>query len=200
MLKILECVDPAYKPYTAVRFYTGIKSGEIDGLKWSDYKDKLFSTPKISINKTLVYGIEGETKTKKSNRIIDCLIPVVEAIDEQRKINGGNEYIFCKDDGALMNPDHFREVIWKKALNSAEIEYRPPIQTRHTFATMMITAGEDVGWVQKMLGHSSLQMIFNHYYSWIPQKTRSDGTAFMNNIQKNKDDEKIINIFGKMAQ
>jgi hypothetical protein len=30
-----------------------------------------------------------------------------------------------------------------------------------------------------MLGHSSLQMIFTKYYSWIPKKTRNDGAAFM---------------------
>jgi integrase len=37
-----------------------------------------------------------------------------------------------------------------------------------------------------MLGHSSLQMIFQRYYSWIPQKTRSDGQAFRNLIARDK--------------
>ena len=45
-----------------------------------------------------------------------------------------------------MTPDHFREVVWKLALKRAELPYRPPIQTRHTFATMMIDVGEDIGW------------------------------------------------------
>lgn len=49
---------------------------------------------------------------------------------------------------------------------------------RHTFATMMITAGEDLGWVKSMMGHSSLQMIMTRYFAWIPNKTRSDGSAF----------------------
>jgi len=43
----------------------------------------------------------------------------------------------------------------------------------------MISAGEDVGWVQNMLGHSSLQMIFQRYYAWVPRQTRSDGQAFL---------------------
>jgi site-specific recombinase XerD len=46
---------------------------------------------------------------------------------------------------------------------------------------MMIDAGEDIGWVQKMLGHSSLQMIYTKYYSWIKRETRNDGAAFMRN-------------------
>ena len=69
-----------------------------------------------------------------------------------------------------MNPDHYRDVVWKKALEKAGLEYRPPMQTRHTFATMMLSSGEDIGWVQNMMGHSSLQMIFTRYYAWIPEK------------------------------
>ncbi|MGA7826639.1 MAG: hypothetical protein WCA04_03205 [Geobacteraceae bacterium] len=53
------------------------------------------------------------------------------------------------------------------------------MQTRHTFATLMLSEGENIGWVQNMLGHGSLQMIFTKYYSWIPRKTRNDGAAFM---------------------
>ena len=46
----------------------------------------------------------------------------------------------------------------------------------------MLSAGEDIGWVQNMLGHSSLQMIFTRYYACIPKKTRRDGSAFMETI------------------
>jgi integrase len=105
-----------------------------------------------------------------------------------------------------MNPDHFRDVVWKSALKNAGLEYRPPIQTRHTFATMMLSEGEDIGWVQKMLGHSSLQMIFTRYYAWMPRKTRRDGSAFMDSIRKKSVQEdskpieksgKVIPLFGK---
>jgi integrase len=44
-----------------------------------------------------------------------------------------------------MNPDHFRKVVWMPALAKADIEYRPPIQTRQTFATMMISSGASAG-------------------------------------------------------
>jgi hypothetical protein len=72
-----------------------------------------------------------------------------------------------------------REVIWKPALEKAGIEYRPMMQTRHTFATISLSEGENIGWVQHMLGHSSLQMIFTKYYAWIPKETRNDGSAVM---------------------
>jgi integrase len=104
---------------------------------------------------------------------------VLDALEEQRKLTGNRKHIFLTVDGQRMTPDHIRKEVWTPALEKAGIDYRPPLQTRHTFATMMLSVGEDVGWVQNMLGHSSLQMIFQRYYAWIPRQTRSDGQAFM---------------------
>ena len=182
-----------------------MRSGESDGLKWSDYKEAMAPNPKLDINKAFVYGREGKTKTKKSNRYIDCIDFVVDDLKEQRKLTGKNEYIFLTKDGSRMNPDHFRDVVWKPALKKAELEYRPPIQTRHTFATMMLSAGEDIGWVQAMLGHSSLQMIYTRYYAWTPRKTRTDGWAFMQEASNRTDNgpaeppkcAKVIAMFGR---
>ena len=108
------------------------------------------------------------------------------------------------------NPDHYRNVVWTKALDKAGLKYRPPIQTRHTFATLMLSAGEDIGWVQSMMGHSSLQMIFTRYYAWIPRKTRNDGAAFMQSIGQKKPEDgdredvvtgaKVIPLFQKVSQ
>ena len=109
---------------------------------------------------------------------------MVKALEKQKGLTGTSKYIFLTKDGDRMNPDHFREVVWKPALKKAGLEYRPPIQTRHTFATMMLSAGEDLGWVQNMLGHSSLQMIFTRYYAWMPKKTRNDGSAFMEAVKE----------------
>ena len=187
VLQVLDAIDPFYRPYAAVRLYTGMRAGEIDGLNWSDYKLDMKPNPKIHINKAYVYGKEGKTKTKKSKRFIDCIEFVVEALEEQRKLTGKGKYIFLTKDGDRMTPDHFRKVVWIPALEKAGFEYRPPIQTRHTFATLMLSAGEDIGWVQNMLGHSSLQMIFTRYYAWIPKKTRRDGSAFMESIGEKKD-------------
>ena len=143
----------------------------------------------------------------KQKRYVDCMDFVVEALEEQKRLTGKNKYIFLTKDGDRMNPDHYRKVVWILALKKAGLEYRPPIQTRHTFATMMLSEGEDIGWVQHMLGHSSLQMIFTRYYSWIPKKTRNDGSAFMESVKaKLKSDDsskaeqkqgKIIELFDK---
>jgi len=92
---------------------------------------------------------------------------------------------------SFLNPDNkpieihtLRKNVWSKGLKNASIEYRPIIQTRHTFATMMISAGENLGWCQKMLGHSSLKMITDKYFSYIPNMTHQDGSKFLEEYEK----------------
>ena len=177
VMMITECIHPHYRNFTTALFFTGARFGEMAGLKWPRV-DLERGTARIS--ETLVYGLEGRPKTKKSSRDIDLLPPAVEALENQRRITfGKSEYVFLDLSGKPMTPDHFRNVVWKPALEKAGLEYRKPMQTRHTFATITLSEGENIGWVQNMLGHSSLQMIFTRYYSWIPKKTRNDGSAFM---------------------
>ncbi len=193
VLKIIEAMPAWYRPYALVAFFTGMRAGEQNALEWRDYLTEMPGGPHIFVNKTYVCGRVGPPKTRKSKRYIVCLPQVVEAMEAQRKLTGHRKYIFLTRDGRRMTPDHFRKEVWMPALEKAGFDYRPPRQTRHSFATMMISAGEELGWVQHMLGHSSLQMIFQKYYTWIPKSTRSDGKAFerfVGQVDENRSDVK----------
>jgi integrase len=177
--KVLETCHPHYIEFFITAFFTGMRFGEMAALKKTNVD---LGRRIVRICETLVYGVEGRPKTKKSNREIDLLPPVVDALRRQmQKTHGKSEYVFLDLSGKPLTPDHVRKVIWEPCLKKAGIKYRPLMQTRHTFATMMIDAGEEIGWVQRMLGHSSLQMIYTKYYSWIKKDTRNDGAAFMRN-------------------
>jgi len=172
MHSIIHAIPEQYKAFTITAFFTGMRFGEIAALRWESIN---FKRRLIQIRETLVYGEIGRTKTMRSKRDIVMLMPVYDAL-ASLEVKG--KFVFLDREGALLTPDHYRKVIWKPALKKAEIEYRPPIQTRHTFATLAIDSGEALGWVQKMLGHGSLQMIYTRYYSWVKQTARSDGSAF----------------------
>ncbi len=188
---ILKAVDQWYRPYVEVLFFTGMRAGEANGLTWKDYKEDMEPFPQLDINKTFVQGQDGPPKTKSSFRMIDCLPEVVSALNAQTKLTGHRKHIFLARDGSRMTPDHFRNVVWIPALEKAGLEYRPPIQIRHSFATMMISSGEVIGWVQNMLGHASLQMINQRYYKWKPRKTRNDGQAFRKSIRRFEEKESV---------
>ena len=72
--------------------------------------------------------------------------------------------------------------VWKPALKKAGLSPRSMYQTRHTFATLMLDGGEHPGWVQKMMGHETMQMIYEKYYSYIRNYERDEGSAFMEKV------------------
>ena len=173
----LDNVNPFYQPFFTVAFFTGMRGGEMSALKWDNVH---LDTKRIEIVETRVYGEEGRPKTGSSYRTIDMLPMVHNALQEQAsRTRLKSKYVFLNCDDKPIDVETLRKNAWTEGLKGAGIDYRPMIQTRHTFATLMITAGENIGWVQKMMGHSSLKMIIEKYYAFIPNMTHNDGSAFM---------------------
>lgn len=90
------------------------------------------------------------------------LPPVIDAMKDQMKQTVGKinlEYVFLNQYQKTLDPVSVNVHVWKKALKKAGLKARSLYQTRHTFATLMLDAGEHPGWVQKMMGHETIQMI-----------------------------------------
>ncbi|WP_290680235.1 tyrosine-type recombinase/integrase [Halothiobacillus sp. 15-55-196] len=60
-----------------------------------------------------------------------------------------------------------RKTLWVPTLKKPGVRYRRPYQTRHTFASMMLSAGENIAWVAKMMGHGGLSMVSRVYGKWV---------------------------------
>ncbi|MGA8141186.1 MAG: hypothetical protein WB948_10915, partial [Desulfobaccales bacterium] len=50
---------------------------------------------------------------------------------------------------------------------------------RHTFATLAISVGENINWVDRMLGHQSPVMTLEKNNRYVPNLTREDGKALL---------------------
>lgn len=173
--RILEAVREDYRPYMTVRFLTGMRTGELHGLKWK-YVD--FERRVILVRETFVRGDVEYTKTDGSQRDIAMSAPVFEALKEQRRRTGHLPYVFCSASGAPIDNDNFTHRIWYPLLRHLGLEPRRPYQTRHTCATLWLAAGENPEWVARQLGHVNTLMLFRTYSRFIPNLTRTDGSAF----------------------
>ncbi len=97
---ILARVRADFRPYFTVRFFTGMRTSEINGLQWQ-YVD--FARGQILIRETLVAGHTETTKTPESRREIAIAPVVAAALREQEKLSPGRSiYVFCSRNGEAL--------------------------------------------------------------------------------------------------
>lgn len=178
---LLDTVRADYRDYLLVRFFTGMRSGEADGLQWK-YVD--FERRLILIRETLVLGERDYTKTDGSQREIQMSNLVYAAMRRQEEATRTlSEYVFCNRQGNPVDNKNFVERVWRPLLNNLSLSLRRPYQMRHTAATLWLAAGENPEWVARQLGHTNTEMLFRVYSRYIPNLTRQDGSAIERLLQ-----------------
>ncbi len=164
---------------------TGLREGELLGLKWSDIDLKAMSlkvnrsikrvpvVDKIT-NKARTYEIVEQTpKTKNSVRVVPIPIKIVAALKkhkhEQNKIKienkdvwNDNNYVFCNDVGNPLDSKQplrqFQSIL--KKINIQEMKFHA---LRHTYATRLFENGVEAKTVQMLLGHSDITTTLDTY-------------------------------------
>ncbi|MBO2552383.1 site-specific integrase [Shewanella algae] len=184
--RIIEGVRSDFRPYYIVRFFTGMRTGEIDGLTWENVD---FSRQLMHIRQSLVRGTLGPTKTPGSFRAIAMSQPVYEALLAQRQQTGArSQFVFCNRCGAALNHQNVTKRIWYPLLEHLKLEKRNPYQTRHTAATLWLAAGESPEWIARQLGHANTSMLFRVYSRYVPNLLGQDGAAFERLIRKGQNE------------
>lgn len=180
---LLDTVRDDWKAYFIVRFFTGARTGEIDGLKW-EYVD--FDNRQILIRETFSKGRWETTKNDSSQREIDMNQLVYDTLfDLKHKQNGQFELVFVSPKGEPINNSNFLNRVWKPLLRLCGLKYRRPYQTRHTAATLWLAAGENPSWIAQQMGHANTEMLFKVYTRYVPNMTRQDGSAMESLIVTN---------------
>ncbi len=172
---ILDNVRDDFRNYYIVRIFTGLRTGEIDGLKWR-YVD--FDRRQILVRETSVCGRTEYTKNDGSQREIDLSQIVYDALQAQHKVTGEGDYVFASPRGEPLNHNNVTDRVWYPLLRFLNLRRRRPYQTRHTAATLWLAAGENPEWIARQMGHTTTEMLFRVYSRFVPNLTRRDGSAF----------------------
>lgn len=174
--RILQTVRADYRAFLIVAFFTGMRPGELIGLKW-EYVD--LDQREIRVRETYTKGRVEYTKTDGSQREIRMSPPVFDALSaHQLSTAKVSEYVFCLRNGQPIDAKNFSNRIWHPLLRHLGLKRRTPYQTRHTAATLWLASGENPEWVARQLGHTTTEMLFRVYSRFIPNLTRQDGSAF----------------------
>lgn len=158
---LLKQID-IHKFGVLLTLYTGMRIGELCGLRWDDITDEY-----IVINKTMmrIKNEQGKTevkigspKSESSNRIIPtpkCLLPMI----NQFRSDG---YVLSSDNLKYTEP-RLMQIKFGQMVVACNVKKTNFHTLRHTFATRCIEAGVDVKTLSELLGHSDVKTTLNRY-------------------------------------
>jgi len=151
--------------YFEFAFFTGMRTSELIALKWEDvdWNNQLIRDQRAKVLKEI-----KETKTYVI-RDVELNSRAIRALERQKKITlPSTEWIFINPNTnePFIDDRPVRRWAWTPSLKSLGIRYRPPYNTRHTCATIMLMAGSNPAWAAKQLGHS-IEMFLRTYSKWI---------------------------------
>ncbi|UNM19269.1 site-specific integrase [Pseudomonas sp. ArH3a] len=159
--------------------WTGLRTSELVALDWADVD---WLREEVVVSRAMTQAGKGKaetTKTAAGRRSVKLLRPALEALKAQKA------HTFLADAEVFQNPrtlerwagdGPIRKTMWVPAMKKAGVRYRRPYQTRHTYASMMLSAGEHPMWVAKQMGHTDWTMIARVYGRWMPAADADAGS------------------------
>jgi integrase len=168
VIAILNACDGQIRNLFQFAFWSGLRTSELIALRWEDVH---LENHTITVRRAIVRKRVKIPKTRAGRRTIRLLGPAFDAIKDQL------QYSSLKNREVFLNPNtgdpwigdaQIRKTAWQPTLKRAGIRYRYPYQTRHTYASTLLSAGENPMWVATTMGHRDWTMIMKVYGRWIP--------------------------------
>lgn len=150
----------------------GFRPSEGIDLRWSNVD---WEEGTLKINSAKVRRVSKPTKTNKG-RIVELDDYCINILKRQKVHTFmAGDHIFTYPVTGRPHPDtsNLVEKYWRPALKRCGIRDRDARQTRHTCASMMLTAGCKPAWAAVQLGHS-IEMFYRVYAEWIPGANKGE--------------------------
>jgi integrase len=82
--------------------------------------------------------------------------------------------VFSSDVGTPLDESNVRKA-FNRVLDTAELHRRGPHQMRHTFASLLLAAGEPITYVSQQLGHRDPSITLRVNSHWMPDTSTRKG-------------------------
>ncbi len=171
-------MDGAYYPSILCALRTGMRIGEIQALKWIDID---FDNRQIEVKRSFRKGRMTDTKNHKRRRV-DMTMHLTQTLkahrtaqkrDALKKGNPFFEFVFSGVKNDMLNRESFRSAL-NQCTKKAGLRQVRTHSLRHSYATIRLMKGHNVGDVSYQLGHSSIKITYDVYAHWMPGQFKSE--------------------------
>lgn len=166
-----------YSPIWSLALYTGMRKGELIGLKWEDVD---LERRILRVRRTLGYAggalCEEDTKSRQA-RSIDISEPLVRILHEHRARQNaarlqlgpswGGTWVCATNIGTPINPSNLTRQLNAQIAATAVSRIRFH-DLRHTCASLLLAAGVPVHVVSRQLGHANAAITLRVYAHLMP--------------------------------
>lgn len=162
----LTGVTRIYAAYFEFSFFTGMRPGEIRGLKWSEVDTE---KRRVHVCRGIVKGQYVERLKTKYVRDVLLNERALNAIKVAQSLaKPGAEFVFtpAKGAGKFIASDSTSKGYFLDCMTRLNIKRRRQYDCRHTYATMCLMASMNPAFIANQLGHS-VQMLLSTYAKWI---------------------------------
>lgn len=172
--------------FFAVAYYTGMRKGEINALKWSDIDGNT-----VHVRRSVTQKVKGQSvvetqpKNKTSYRDLQMPLPLMKILDEhqsrQKANNGWNEdFRVCGGEKCLS--DTGIENANRKFAEAAKLPHIRIHDFRHSHASLLANEGINIQEIARRLGHARIEQTWNTYAHLYPREEERAITV-LNRIQ-----------------
>ena len=141
--------------------HTGMRRGEIVGLKWSDLDPR---GRRLSIHRTIQNlggtAVEFGAKTRTSRRSVDLDDTTADLLRrwqcrlrQEGLPHGPDDWMFCNTTGRFLNPESVSQLFGRGVARSGLPRIRFH-DLRHTHASLLVASGTPIKVVTERLGHA----------------------------------------------
>lgn len=188
---LLEEADADSGLFIRLAVSTGMRFGELAGLRWSDVN---LEKGTVNVARQYSHGAWAELKTENSRRTIPLAAAVRDELKARYAALNGNvvrlgrddRTVFTAPEGGPLDYKNFRDRVWATLLQrtgpNKEHPKREPVtgtlhMLRHSYATALIQSGENAKTVQTLMGHHSVAFTMDQYADAWPEQIAGAGEA-----------------------
>lgn len=173
-----------YYVFFSIAFYTGMRKGEINALKWSDIDGTTLHVRRSIAQKLKGGDIETPPKNKSSYRDLQIPLPLMEILHDhkrrqQKDSRFKEDYRVCGGPSVLR--DSSIENKNKAYSTAAGLPHIRIHDFRHTHASLLVNEGISIQEVARRLGHSKVEITWNTYSHLYPREEER-AVAILNRI------------------